>query len=129
NPVEQKSGWRNVLNNVRRAEEHRETTETITLKNEANTNLDTLLGITRMQFNPAFSVKPGFQISRMTASENALYLLNAEEGNVLRAVPSPGGGGFEIDKNFNCRPGTYGNFRAGPLVDIVALPTIGLIDA
>lgn len=129
NPVEQKSSWRNVLDNVRRAEEHRETTETITLKNEANTNLDTLLGITRMQFNPAFSVKPGFQISRMTASENALYLLNAEEGNVLRAVPSPGGGGFEIDKNFNCRPGTYGNFRAGPLVDIVALPTIGLIDA
>src|SRR5690606_10029473 len=39
NPVEQKSSWRNVLDNVRRAEEHRETTETITLKNEANTNL------------------------------------------------------------------------------------------
>ncbi|HCR71145.1 MAG TPA: hypothetical protein DIW23_06865 [Anaerolineae bacterium] len=129
NPVEQKLSWRNVLENIRRAEEHRETTETINLKNEANTSLDLLLGVTRMQFNPAFSVKPGFQISRMSASENALYLLNAEQGNVLRAVPSVGGGGFEIDTNFNCRPGTYGNFTVGPLVDIVALPTIGLIDA
>src|SRR5690606_34531101 len=52
NPVEQKISWRNVLENIRRAEEHRETTETINLKNEANTNLDVLLGITRMQFNP-----------------------------------------------------------------------------
>jgi hypothetical protein len=129
NPVEQKLSWRNVLENVRRAEEHRETTETINLKNEANTNLDVLLGISRMQFNPAFSVKPGFQISRMAASENALYLLNAEVGNVLRAVPSVGGGGFEIDTNFNCRPGTHGGFTVGALVDIVALPTIGLIDA
>lgn len=128
NPVEQKLSWQNVLENVRRAEEHRETTETINLKNEANANLDMLLGITRMQFNPAFSVKPGFQISRMAASENALYLLNAEGGNVLRAIPSASGG-FEIDTNFSCKPGAYGNLTVGPLVDITALPTIGLIDA
>ncbi|MBX3036004.1 MAG: hypothetical protein KF758_03740 [Anaerolineales bacterium] len=130
NPIEKRKSWENVLINVSRAEEHRVTTETINLRNEANSNLDTLLGLTRMQFNPAFSAKPGINISRMAASENALYLLNAENGEALRATPALGGGGFQLDSTFNCKPGNYGNYRVGPLVDILALPTIGgLIDA
>ncbi|MFN3490614.1 MAG: hypothetical protein ACK40V_00170 [Anaerolineales bacterium] len=130
NPIEQRKSWENVLANVTRAEEHRVTTETINLRNEANSNLDTLLGLTRMQFNPAFSAKPGINISRMAASENALYLLNAENGEALRATPALGGGGFQLDSTFNCKPGTYGNYKVGPLVDILALPIIGgLMDA
>ncbi len=129
NPIEQRKSWENVLLSVSRAEEHRVTSETINLRNEANAQLDTLLGITRMQFNPAFSSKLGINISRLSASENALYLLNAENGEALRAAPALGGGGFELDTTFNCKPGVYGNYTVGPLVDILALPTIGLIDA
>ena len=41
---------------------------TITLRQEADAQLDALLGITRLQFNPAFSSNLGIDISRMAAS-------------------------------------------------------------
>jgi hypothetical protein len=127
-PIEQRKSWENVLLNTERAEEHRETTETINLRKEAEANLDGLLGITRMQFNPAFTAKPNIEISRMAASEDDLYLLNAANGEVLRAIPA-GNGGFELDSTFNCKPGVYGNYTVGPLVDILALPVTSFINA
>lgn len=126
NPVEQRIAWENVLANVDRAEEHRQTNETVSLRQEAEANRDQLLGITRLQFNPAFSAKLGIDVSRMAASENDLYLLNAANGEVLRAIPS-GNGGFELDTTFNCKPGV-GN-TAGPLVDILALPITNIYGA
>ena len=42
NPVEQRQAWENVLLNVDIAESHRETSETITLRQEAEANLDKL---------------------------------------------------------------------------------------
>lgn len=128
NPVEQRKSWETVLSNVRLAEEHRETTETINLKNEAQAKLDVLLGITRMQFNPAFSVKPNIDVSRMAASESDLYLLNAVSGEALRAMPA-GNGGYELDSTFNCRPGVYGGVTVGPLVDILTLPVTSFFNA
>lgn len=126
NPVEQRIAWENVLSNVDRAEEHNITNDTITLRNEAEMNRDQLLGILRMQFNPAFSAKLGIDVSRMAATENDIYLLNAVNGEVLRAIPS-GNGGFELDTTFNCKPG-IGN-SAGPLVDILALPITNIYGA
>ena len=67
-PVEQRIAWENVLLNVEIAESHRETSDTISLRQEAENNLDKLLGITHMQFNPAFSSNLGIDISRMSAS-------------------------------------------------------------
>ncbi|MBI3167473.1 MAG: hypothetical protein HYZ22_03285, partial [Chloroflexi bacterium] len=126
NPVEQRIAWENVLGNVEQAEEHNVTNDTISLRKEAETSLDQLLGITRMQFNPAFSAKLGIDVSRMAATENDLYLLNAANGEVLRAIPS-GNGGFELDTTFNCKPGV-GN-TAGALVDILALPITNIYGA
>lgn len=128
NPVEQRKSWETVLSNVYLAEEHRQTTETINLKNEAQAKLDELLGITRMQFNPAFSAKPNIDISRMAASENDLYLLNAANGEAVRAIPA-GNGGFQLDSTFNCRPGVYGGVTVGALVDILTLPVTSFINA
>ena len=121
-PVEQRKAWENVVSSVDIAESHRETSETITLRQEAETNLDTLLGITRLQFNPAFSSNLGIEISRMTASESDLFMLNAANGDVLRASPAKSGRGFELDATFSCKPGVYENYTVGPLVDILALP-------
>ncbi len=129
NPVEQRIAWENVISNLNIAESHRETSETISLRQEANANLDTLLGITRMQFNPAFSSNLGIEVSRMAASEMDLFLLNAENGEVLRAQPAANGRGFQLDTTFNCKPGVYGNYTVGPLVDILALPGLNSINA
>jgi hypothetical protein len=127
-PVEQRKAWENVLLNVDIAESHRETSETISLRREAEANLDTLLGITRLQFDPAFSSNPGIEVSRMAASETDLFLLNAANGEVLRAQLISNRG-FQLDTTFNCRPGVYGNYTVGPLVDILTMPTLNSINA
>ncbi|GAB1469215.1 hypothetical protein MASR2M66_00910 [Chloroflexota bacterium] len=125
-PVEQRTAWDNVLENLDRAEEHRQTAETINLRREAEASRDQLLGIYRLKFNPAFSTRLGIDVSRMAASEKDLYLLNAANGEVLRATPA-GNGGFELDTNFDCKPGI--NNPAGPLVDILTLPITNIYGA
>jgi hypothetical protein len=129
NPVEQRQAWENVLLSVKVAESHRTTSETIAIREEANANLDKLLGITRMQFNPAFSTDLGIEISRMAASETDLFLLDAKTGEALRAQPSGNGRGFQLDTTFSCKPGVYGNYTVGALVDIATLPTLNLAKA
>ena len=129
NPVEQRIAWENVLLNVEIAESHRETSDTINLRKEAETNLDQLLAITRMQFNPAFSSPLGINISRMAASQTDIFLLNAANGEDLRAAPAAGGRGFQLDTTFNCKPGVYSNYTVGPFVDILALPGLNSINA
>ncbi|MBI3166074.1 MAG: hypothetical protein HYZ24_15435 [Chloroflexi bacterium] len=126
NPVEQRRAWENVLANLNEAEKHNVTSDTLALREEAQTNLDSLLAILRMQFNPAFSANPNIEVSRMAATENDLYLLNAATGEVMRAFPS-GSGGFELDTTFDCRPGS--NNSAGQLVDILTLPITNIYGA
>lgn len=126
NPVEQRRAWENVLINLNEAEKHNVTNDTLALREEAQSNLDSLLGIMRMQFSPAFSAKPNIQVSRMAATENDLYLLNAASGEVMRAYPS-GSGGFELDTTFDCRPGSNNN--AGQFVDILTLPITNIYGA
>ena len=125
-PVEQRKAWENVISNVAIAESHRETSDTITLRQEAESNLDTLLGIARLKFNPAFSSNLGIDISRMAANESDLYMLNAANGEVLRASPGKSGHGFELDATFECKPGVYGEYTVGPLVDILTLPLVNI---
>jgi hypothetical protein len=122
-PVEQRKSWENVLSSLNVAESHRQTEETINLRREAQGSLDRLLGVARVQFNHAFSSKLGVEVSRMAASESDLFMLDAANGEMLRAVPAAGGrGGFQLDTAFNCKPGAYGGAAVGPLVDILALP-------
>lgn len=65
----------------------------------------------------------------MAASEIDLFLLNAANGEVLRAQPATSGRGYQLDTTFNCKPGVYGNYTVGPLVDILALPGLNSINA
>ena len=82
-----------------------------------------------MQYNPAFSSNLGIEISRMAVSESDMFMLNAATGEVLRAQPSNNGRGFQLDTTFNCKPGVYGNYTVGPLVDILTLPVLNSINA
>ena len=130
NPIEQRESWKTVLLYVVKAEEiYHPTSDTIQLRQEAETNLDKLQGIVRLQFNPAFSANLGIEVSRLAASESDLFLLNAANGEVLRAKPANNGRGFELDTAFNCKPGVYGNYTVGPLVDILSMPTLNSINA
>ncbi|MFZ5882960.1 MAG: hypothetical protein ACOYYI_04180 [Chloroflexota bacterium] len=128
-PVRQRDAYLRVLERVTQAEQYRETDEIRLLRSETQAKLDTLMGVVRLEFIPAFPNGLGgaVQISRMAASESDLYMLNAESGAILHA--SFNGRSLEYDAAFTCQPGTHGGIQVGTIVDILALPKINAYGA
>jgi hypothetical protein len=126
-PAAQREAWQRELFYLDKAESTGNTGETETLRQEAQSNLDKLQGIGRLRFQPVLSSGVGAQISRLAASENDLYLLDAQRGGILHIALT--NGGFQPDTAFNCVPGAYGAYTVGPLVDILAMPTVNAINA
>jgi hypothetical protein len=126
-PARQRDGWQAVLFYLDKAEFYRTTPESTALRQEAQSNLDQLLGILRLNFYPAFAGGLNVQISRLAANETDLYMLDAEQGRVLHA--SQVGRTFEMDAAFRCEQGEYGEYRVGPIVDILILPRLNSLNA
>ncbi|HAV77538.1 MAG TPA: hypothetical protein DCX53_09330 [Anaerolineae bacterium] len=128
-PGRQRDAYVRVLEYLDDAEQYRETDKTKVLRTDAQTKLDNLMGIFRLEFIPAFTNGLGnsTQVSRMAASESDLYMLDAERGNILHAAFT--GRSLELDGAFNCQPGTYGGYQVGTLVDILALPKVNAVGA
>lgn len=128
-PIRQRDAWQAVLNFVNKAESYRQTDESNLLRSEAQGNLDTLLGVVRLEFVPAFTngLSGTAKISRLAASESDLYMLDAERGEILHA--SFTGRSLEPDATFDCKPGTYAGYQVDTLVDLLALPKVNLAGA
>jgi hypothetical protein len=126
-PAARREAWQRELFYLDKAEEHAESPETRNLRQEAQQELDQVLGISRLQFQPALSRSVGGQIGRLAANENDVYLLDAQRGNVIHIALTTAG--FQQDETFNCGPGSYGPYTVGPLVDILALPTFNSLNA
>lgn len=128
-PIRQRDGWLRVLTHLDAAEEYRRTDESQQMRAEAQFQLDILMGISRLEFFPAFSRGLGgsVQISRMAASETDLYMLNAEDGRILHATLA--GNTLEMDTAFRCEPGTHAGYQVGQLIDLVALPKVNALGA
>lgn len=119
-PLEIRTDWEIALDYLNKAESFLTTQDSRALRLQARSALDELDGVERLEFQPAIAGGLGSSVvvSRMVATATDLYLLNAAEGNVLRAELT-GQRGYEIDPNFQCGPGV----GIGPLIDIVPLPT------
>ncbi|MGB8982585.1 MAG: hypothetical protein WCC12_11965, partial [Anaerolineales bacterium] len=128
-PARQRDAWQSVLDYVSRAEEYRDTEETRALRSEAQSKLDNLMGVIRLEFAPAFPNGLGgsTQISRMAASESDLYMLETEGGRILHA--SFTGRSLNLDNAFTCQPGSYSGYEVKALVDILALPKVNAVNA
>lgn len=127
-PLMRRDAWNEVVVKVDMAEGYRKTDETRQMRSEANQQLDQLMGVLRLNFQPAFTTRLNIQVSRLAATESDLYLLDAEKGEVLRAQYITTRG-FQIDTAFTCKPGEYGGYQVGPLVDILSLPLYNLANA
>lgn len=125
--VAQREAWQRELFYLDKADEYSESGETRSLRLEAQQALDQVLGIYRLRFQPVLSRSVGAQIGRLAASENDVYLLDAEGGTVIHLGLT--NSGFQLDDAFDCGPGTYGPYTIGPLVDILALPAINTLNA
>ena len=126
-PARQRDHWQGVLLYLDQAEYYRQTPESEALRSEAQSKLDKLQGIQRLNFYPAFSSGVNAQISRLAANETDLYMLDAERGRVLHA--SQVGRSFEMDPAFHCEQGQYGDYQVGPIVDILILPRLNSLNA
>ena len=128
-PARQREAWQSVLNLLDKAESYRKTNDADTLRSQAQSSLDTLMGVMRLEFVPAFAngLNNNTQVSRMAASESDLYMLDAERGNILHA--SFTGRSLELDTAFACQPGSYAGYQVGPLLDLLALPKINAVGA
>jgi hypothetical protein len=128
-PTRQRDAYERVLGYLDQAEEYRVTDQTRLLRSETQAKWDSLMGVIRLEFIPAFTNGLGgsTQISRMAASESDLYMLDAERGAILHAGFT--GRSLEYDAAFNCQPGTHGGYRVGTIVDILALPKVNAVGA
>jgi len=125
----QREAWGKTLEYLDQADHYRTTTESKSLRTQAQSGYDNLMGIVRLEFAPAFTngIAGSNQISRMAASESDLYMLDAERGNILHA--SFTGRSLELDTAFSCQPGTYAGYQVSTLVDLLALPKINAAGA
>lgn len=123
----QREAWQRELFYVDKAEASNVTNDTRSLRHEAQSGLDKLQGITRLQFQPVLSSGVGVQIGGLAASENDLYLLDSQRGEIQHIALTTNG--FQRDSAFDCSPGSYGGYTVGPLVDVRALLNVNTFNA
>ncbi|MEJ5224074.1 MAG: hypothetical protein WHV44_06415 [Anaerolineales bacterium] len=128
-PIAQRRAWEETLYWLDKAEAYQGTPESRNLRRQAQASLDALDNIKRVTFQLALAqaFPEAIKISRMVASENDVFLFNAERGEVTRVTLTQRG--YEVDPNFICRPGTYSGGVVGPLVDVVSLPRANQFNA
>ena len=128
-PTRQRDELIKVIDYADKAIEYRETDEANLLRSEAQAKLDSLMGVVRLEFIPAFAngLNNITKISRIAASESDLYMLDAEKGSILHATFT--GRSLELDTTFSCQPGMYAGYQVEALVDLLALPKINAVSA
>jgi hypothetical protein len=128
-PVRQREQWQRVLTLLDQAEQSAEIPESKSLRMEAQSQLDILMGVVRIEFTPGLRNRRGeaTRISHMAASESDLYMLDSESGGILYA--SFTGKSLALDTSFNCQPGLYAGYAVGPLIDLLVLPKVNPLGA
>ncbi len=120
--TQRRANWEQVMYWVNKSEEFGQDDESITLRRKAQAAMDSLDGIVRLALAPAFTgvLADSINVTRMAATNNELYLLDATSGRVLRMTRATRS--YEYDPNFSCGPGPVGNKIIGPLVGMATLP-------
>lgn len=123
-PAETRLAWESTLFYLEMAEQYQQNEETQSIREQAQSALDALDEITRLDFQPALgsTLAGNLNITRLAATGSDLYLLDANSGSVLHARLT-GSGKYELDTSFNCSPGMYGGLIVSELIDLTALPS------
>jgi hypothetical protein len=120
-PAVVRHAWESTIYYLDKAEEYQVTAESQSLRWEAQSGLDNLDRIVRVNFQPAIinGLAQTVRVRRMAATDSDLYLLDGSSGNVLHAVRT--NQGYDVDPEFQCTPGVYEKAAVGGLVDILVL--------
>jgi len=113
-----------------KAEEYGQSDDSRAMRSQIYQALDEMDGIKRLVFQALLPtpLDPAVNITRIVASQgDDLYLLDGNQGRVLRLVATRGG--YVQDAQFICQPGPVGSLIISPLVDLLALPITNLHNA
>jgi hypothetical protein len=121
-PNEIRLAWETTLVHLDNAEIYLTTEDSETLRREAQVIVDDFNATDRLDFRPAIvdQLDESAQIIRIVSRDDALYMLNAVDGVVERAILT--NDGYTLDTTFQCGPGPSGGYIVGALVDIVPMP-------
>lgn len=122
NPEALRQNWEATLDLLDQAESFETSADSRNLREQAQGALDQLDSIERLDFQPALAedLKENAHITRIAATDADLYMLNAREGVVLRAILT--NDGYRLDPTFQCGPGPHGGVIVGSIKDITSLP-------
>ena len=130
-----KHAWESTLYYLDKAEQFQITNESANLRQLSQDGLDSMEKIIRLDFRLAIfgGLSKSVRVDHMAATETDLYLLNSNQGNVLRFFMTSQG--YEADTQFKCGPGSYGSIdqtdqgqtEVGAIIDILALPRVNLL--
>jgi hypothetical protein len=128
-PKEQRLAWETTLLHLNNAELYQTTDESKELRLRAQGIVDDLNATDRIDFRPAIvdQLDETAQITRVVARDDSLYMLDATDGVVERAILT--NEGYKIDTTFQCGPGPYGGYIVGSIVDIAPMPQGNDLDA
>ena len=117
-----RDAWTQVLTLIDQAESYKPTDETAQVRDWAQTSLDTLDGVVRLDYRPALTddLYADIEITEIALVNRDLYLLDEAGGRVIHANQRTSG--YEVDADFVCAAGNFSGGSIGPLVDMVALP-------
>ena len=121
-PTEKRLAWNQVLTLLDEAEAYGVSEDSNNLRQYAYSVIDTLDIVERLDYQPAIvqGLPADTTVTKMVISaDNELYMLNGQNGYVLRATYTDEG--YVLDPAFNCGP-IPAPIVVGPLIDIAALP-------
>ena len=124
-----REAWAQVLTLIDHAESYKATDETAQVRDWAETSLDTLDGVVRLDYRPALTddLYGEIEITEIVLFNRDLYLLDKAGGRVIHANQRTNG--YEVDADFVCAAGNFSGGSIGPLVDMVVLPIQNGYDA
>jgi len=123
-----REAWEIAIFYAERAANYEEDAQTATtLLAQAQKGLDDLDFIKRVEFVPALlsPLPRDAKITRLAANNSGdVFMLNETDGSILHAFATgnAGPGGYQLDEDFHCEPGQYGEFIVSKLVDMALLP-------
>lgn len=123
-PAKVRADWKAVMDWLDKADKFSDkvTDDSRLLRQKAQSARDELDKVVRVDFQPAFntSLSQSTKITRLSASDTDVYLLDSNRGVVMRGAYN--GSNFDLDGTFECGSGKYDGIQVGTLIDIIALP-------
>lgn len=117
-PALKRNEYQTALEQLQKAEEYGTTDQSTALRSQVQDALDRLDGVRRLTLYPA--LKPGMsqtaKITRLVASDEDVYLLDATQNQILRLKLSGDDYRYELDRDFICP------ISPTTMVDLVLIP-------